>query len=222
VKQAESSREDRPLDLSGWGEGGRRLKRMTPSEQAEQPRKASLLFAGETRAGLATGTAVHELFEAVEWADDADAAQIFTAWSSTHERAATEEIEEHFRIALAAEPIRQALSRATYSMESDVSVDVWRERSFETVMEGSWITGTFDRVTVVRDAAGIPRQAWILDYKTNQVGSEDELVETVEHYRPQLELYRAVLTRLLGLTPQQVVMQLAFTRLGRVETLTNL
>jgi RecB family exonuclease len=123
---------------------------------------------------------------------------------------------------LGAEPIRQALSRATYSMESDVSVDVWRERSFETVMEGAWITGTFDRVTVVRDAAGIPRQAWILDYKTNQVGSEDELVETVEHYRPQLELYRAVLTRLLGLTPQQVVMQLAFTRLGRVETLTNL
>lgn len=42
-----------------------------------------------------------------------------------------------------------------------------------------------------------PREIWLLDYKTDHVGS-GEVAERLERYRPQVELYRRALTRIYG------------------------
>ena len=47
-----------------------------------------------------------------------------------------------------------------------VPCDVWRERSFDVMIQGSWVSGIFDRVVVERDETGGAVSAVIYDFKT--------------------------------------------------------
>ena len=84
------------------------------------------------------------------------------------------------------------------------------------MLEDQWITGVFDRVTITQNPDGRPLQATILDYKSNEITDEAELVSTAEHYRPQLLLYGEALSRMLQIDSSQVMLQLLFTGPGRV------
>ncbi len=118
-----------------------------------------------------------------------------------------------FRQSMASGEVRQVLSRP----EGDVSL--WREKHFEIVLEDQWITGVFDRVTIVRGPDGRPLRATILDFKSNEVADDAELAGLTEHYRPQLRLYGKALARMLRIDPSQVTLRLLFTYSGKVATL---
>lgn len=187
----------------------RRLLRVSPSSRAEEPRAAHLLFAPTVNRSLDFGTAVHGLFEQVEWANTCDVEQVVAAWRASGVEA-DEEAVAHFRAALKSPEFREALANP------GGDVTLWREKPFEAVIDDEWITGTFDRVVIVRDGKGAWERAEILDFKTNDIKDKKDLERTVEHYRPQLALYAKALSRLTGLAESRIALKLLFTRTGRI------
>jgi len=62
------------------------------------------------------------------------------------------------------------------------------------------------------NTSGTPVSATIIDFKTDRVGSADEIEATAEKYRPQLETYREVLQRMTGMPANSIRCCLIFTR----------
>jgi ATP-dependent helicase/nuclease subunit A len=113
-----------------------------------------------------------------------------------------------FATSMSMAAVREALARPSGPCE------LWRERRFEVVLGDRWISGAFDRVVVLRDAAGRAMSAEILDFKTSRVETEEELRRAVEGYVPQMQLYRSVLSAMLGLVPERIRTHLLFTKAG--------
>ena len=94
--------------------------------------------------------------------------------------------------------------------------EVWRERTFEIVLDGAWVTGVFDRVVVERDGAGHAVRATVFDFKTDSVGeSATEVAAVVAKHSAQLNPYRRVVAVLTGLEVRAVACELVLTRLRR-------
>jgi ATP-dependent helicase/nuclease subunit A len=192
-----------------------RHPRKTPSGEEEQYVTASSLFAPTSLAALELGTAVHALFEEVEWA--ARAAPDKAIAAARKRIVCPEEVwqraEEQLRCSLNSPAVLTALTRPADNAE------LWREREFEALVENHWVSGCFDRVQLERDESGRPVAATILDYKTSNLERDGALEEALSHYRPQMELYRKVLAQLVGLDESAIALKLVFTRDGLVELL---
>jgi len=214
--KAEPAKSAEPLELSGEFSRQpslrRRLLGVSPSTIEGREIRADLLFTHITHDSMELGQTVHELLEKVSWIDEVDVEDLIQGWEETSR--VSEEIRrmavEQFRKATASAEVRQALSSPRGN------VRLWREKHFEIVLEDQWITGVFDRVTITQNPDGRPLQATILDYKSNEITDEAELVSTAEHYRPQLLLYGEALSRMLQIDPSQIMLQLLFTGPGRV------
>jgi len=192
-----------------------RLGHVLPSGSDFHVADASALFSLETREVLDFGTAIHRMFEAVEWAANADADAILEPLLPRLQAddAVKEDVSTQFRWALGCDEVRRALERP----EGDV--ELWRERRFDIVLDGNLVTGTFDRVVVTRNVAGQAVKAEILDYKSNRVETEADIERTAQEYREQMGIYRRSLSRILGIAEERIACRLIFTRPGRVVTL---
>ena len=69
---------------------------------------------------------------------------------------------------------------------------LWREKAFDVVADGQWISGIFDRVVIYRNEAGQARAAVVYDFKTDERA-------LAEDYSTQMSLYRKSLGSLIGL-----------------------
>jgi len=190
----------------------RRLLGVSPSMIEGREVRADLLFTHVTHDSMELGKAVHELFEKVSWINETDVEALIREWqqASSAPQETRQRAVEQFRQAMASDEIGQVLSRP----EGDVSL--WREKHFEIVLEDQWITGVFDRVTIVRAPDGRPLHASILDFKSNETADDAELADIAEYYRPQLLLYGKALSRMLQIDASQVKLQLLFTCPGKV------
>jgi len=190
----------------------RRILGVSPSTIEGREIRADSLFTHVTHDSLELGKAIHELFEGISWVDETDVEGLMEEWQqvSSAPQETKQRAVEQFRQALASDEARQVLSRP------EGVVSLWRERHFEIVLENQWITGVFDRVTVIQGADGRPLQATIMDIKSNEITDDIELADTAEYYRPQLLLYGRALSRILQIDHSQVMLQLLFTRPGKV------
>ena len=94
--------------------------------------------------------------------------------------------------------------------------EVWRERAFEAVIDGVWVTGVMDRVVVERGAEGHTQRATVFDFKTDRVADEPgEQARAAQRHAGQLDLYRRVVARLTGLTEVAVTAEVVFTAVRR-------
>lgn len=177
----------------------RRLVARRPSEGPGSSLGGAALFAFRPGAGRARdfGRHVHALLAGVEWLDGTVPAALVEKLTEAGEAG---------NVALAC--LRSPDLTAVWTRRA--AAGLWREQAFEVVMDGTWITGVFDRVIVVRDAAGRPLAAEVYDFKT------DEKAEgAVDRHAGQLRLYGAAAARLLGLPETAVRRFLVMTRLGR-------
>jgi ATP-dependent exoDNAse (exonuclease V) beta subunit len=85
---------------------------------------------------------------------------------------------------------------------------LWRERAFDVMLDGEWVSGVFDRVVVHLSEVGQPTSAIIYDFKTDH-GSPAEIEE---HYAGQMEVYRKAVCLLLQLSPDCVKSQILCVR----------
>jgi ATP-dependent exoDNAse (exonuclease V) beta subunit len=120
------------------------------------------------------GAAIHKAFSAIEWIGNSSASDVSGG-------------DETVRNALAhcmGNPDIAKWFRREHS--GDIA---WRERAFDVLLDGKWVSGIFDRV-VIR-----PTGAVLLEFKTDNAPP----ARVLERHRPQLDLYRAALAQLLGL-----------------------
>lgn len=183
-----------------------RPSRRTPSGSEAGYVTGAQLFSRHGRKARSYGTLVHAFFEQIEWLDTTSTDTLETAWNAlpgagdeVHKRAHAEVTR-----CLDFDAVRQLLSRPS------VDAVCWREKRFEILLHGEWLSGTFDRVVLEKD------KALILDFKTDNVPDEVALQARIETYRPQLETYRHVLVRMTGLPASAVRCALLFTQSGRI------
>jgi ATP-dependent helicase/nuclease subunit A len=182
-----------------------------PSAADARVRGAGWLFGAETRAVLDFGQAIHELFEAVEWSETCDPDAVCAAWDAAapYAEAVRCDAAAQFRSALGAPEVRGLLARP------DGSVRLWREKAFDLVLDGARVSGVFDRVVLRDNADGKPERAVLLDYKSDRVETDGEIVDAVQSHRDQLGLYVRALSVILSLPPDRIDAWLVFTRPAR-------
>ena len=185
-----------------------RLLARRPSAMHVEQVPAAASFVLETSAGAQFGTDVHEMFAQVEWADGAATDRWANAWPKGG--APADAVAE--AIACLREPaLASVWARREFA-------EVWRERAFEVVLDGVWVTGVCDRVVVERDAAGRTQRAEVFDFKTDRVATAADVAVAIERHETQLNVYRRVAAMLTGLPVEAVTCQLIFTRLRRLAT----
>ena len=186
----------------------------TPSSSRAGTVKASALFKTNTSDALAQGTALHILFSRIEWWQpgiDADSIIKQAVEDGALSSSAASAVRDKFRDALKEPGIRKALSKPSESAEC------WREYPFEIILKKEWVSGCFDRVVLEKDADSDKFiRGKIVDFKTNRIDSEDELQEAVNTYRPQLNLYKRVLSRMVNIPANAISTSLLFTYCGRI------
>ncbi len=186
--------------------GRQRPVRRTPSGSETSIVTAKQLFSRGGRFARSYGTLVHAFFEQIEWLDEADDAALSALWSAVPcvDDGLRNRAEEELRRCLAAPEVRAVLSRPSPQAEC------WREKRFEILLKGEWLSGTFDRVMIE------PHRATILDFKTDKPDTDEAFAARVDGYRPQLETYREVLARMTGLPHSQIACRLLFTHRRQV------
>ena len=170
-----------------------------------------MVFALNRNEGADFGTAVHELFAEVEWLDGTGAIERWAALWRDKYGADNEAVAEGLAC------LGASAMASVWSKPLSELVEVWRERAFEMVLDGAWVTGVFDRVVVERDASGVTTRALIVDYKTDRVGTDAEVAAAVARHAGQLNLYRRVVAVLAKVSLGRVECCLVFTRLRRME-----
>lgn len=190
-------------------EGRQRPVRRTPSGSETSIVTAKQLFSRGGRFARAYGTLVHALFEQIEWLDEASEDQLASKWAAVPcaDENARQRAEDEVRRSLQSPDIRAILSRPS------PEAICWREKRFEILLNGEWLSGTFDRVMIETG------RATILDFKTDKTDTDEALAARVDGYRPQLETYREVLARMTGLPHDQIACKLLFTHRCAVVTL---
>jgi ATP-dependent exoDNAse (exonuclease V) beta subunit len=137
-----------------------------------------------------------------------------------------------FREQLAAKAVAEVLSRRFYDSPGNMGLKMkaWpaggvdpiahRERAFALQQEHKLMTGSIDRLVIVR-SGGKPIAADVIDFKTDEIppGDKRALAEKVEFYQPQMEAYRGAVGELLGIDAEQIGARLVFLSAGCVQKL---
>lgn len=181
----------------------RRLPARRPSDTRTGGIPGSVLFSPAGGQAANFGAAVHALFASVEWWIPEDAA----AWAGAWRQAGVDEAVLSEVLKCLEDP---ALARVF--VRPPGMAEVWRERSFDGVLDGVWITGVFDRVVIARDTGnGTPMQVTVVDFKTDRVGDCNHMRQARERHAGQLDLYRRVAAVLTGISSARIDCQLVFT-----------
>ncbi len=186
--------------------GRPRRKRKTPSRAKARRVPAASLFSLDSRKSLDYGTRVHEIFSRIEWFDTDTTERIGALREEEAGIPMTAEACDEILACLREGPVREALSRP------HTGAEVWRERSFEVILDDEWLTGTFDRVTVEKDKNGRPSRAAILDFKTDKIDPKTPVDPAESGYADQLRAYRRVLAFMTGLEERAISCRLLFTQ----------
>lgn len=183
----------------------RRVARRPSGERGGGARAAEL-FALQARAAADFGAGVHRLLAQVEWCASGEIEARATAWQAD---GASEEAISEVVGCMRAPALRELWTPGD-------GVEIWRERSFEVVLDDAWVSGVFDRVAVWRGPDGRATAATVFDFKTDAVTAEAADVErAIARHAAQLNLYRRVVARLAGLAESSVGAEVVFTTLAR-------
>lgn len=216
--------------------GGSMLRRQTPSglEGGRTVHVGDILQL-KNRGAQARGTLIHTFFEQISWLDEgAPSAATLRQIAEPFQREGlnVEDMLQQFRRMLGAPEIEQALRREAYrslnrfnQVEGGYQVHSFRlevrnEFRFAVRDEGQLLTGSIDRlVLMIRDERVIGAE--IIDFKTDALMADDDggIEKAVEHYRPQQEAYRTAVSRLFGLSTNQIRLRLLLVSPGLVREL---
>jgi ATP-dependent exoDNAse (exonuclease V) beta subunit len=184
------------------------LQRAMPSSAAEEgshgKSKTSLLFSRTSSAAATYGTKLHAIFEAIDWIDGLAPGELEEAVAARIDPAAPVEVQVQDEVlaALREPAIASLFRRANFGPNPTL----WREKRFEIILNGAWVSGTFDRVVLTSE------RAWIFDFKTNRVATPEQIAEARNSYQPQLAVYREALSRLSGIPTGAIETRLIFTK----------
>ncbi len=170
----------------------------------------------------AFGSAIHRLFQKIEWFEETDLERLIAEWRQESAESATllGDVERQFRACLENGDVQSALSKPVFAGAG--AAEVWREAPFNLLVktggQKQLISGRFDRLVGERDGTGLPGRATIIDFKSNRIATDQQVLEAARGYAGQMLDYTRAAAQLLGLSPEHVTATLLFTRLGRLQT----
>lgn len=206
---------------------GRGQRRLSPSQMEGGSKvKAGSFFASILNAkSMQRGSFLHACFEQVGWLDEKiptrEELENHLKQMTSPIADARGVIDDFFEV-LKDDNIRKLLSRGTYQesylmdfagageivLEAN-RLEVERERRFAVSLEGSLVQGTMDRVIWVYQ--GNQRVAAdIIDFKSDIVDGA-KLQSRIEHYRPQMEVYRRAVSRFAKIPIECIATRLVFS-----------
>lgn len=202
------------VDFSKRNSIRQKMPKAEPSAQESFKRSAGALFDPETWDVLAFGTVIHELFEQVVWLEEpVDADVLLASWrpSKLYDPKVVSDALAQFKRCLQVPEVRETFKRPAGRVE------LWREKSFEVVLDGYWVSGIFDRVVIRYDADGNPVQAVVLDYKSNRnLTTEADMQSKATQYQTQMSFYQKALSSILALPTAKIETKILFTVPARV------
>ncbi|MEO6994162.1 MAG: 3'-5' exonuclease, partial [Lacunisphaera sp.] len=172
-----------------------------PSDGAQGTIGLENLFVQAQGRAANFGAQVHELFADVGWLEDEDVGRWEAKWRSG--AASGEAIDAALACLRSAE-----LASVWHRPKTAHRVELWREKAFEVVLDGVWLTGVFDRVVVEYDADHRAAAIAVIDFKTDRIPDAGPATLIARH-ATQLDLYRRVAALLSGLPAQTVRCSLA-------------
>jgi ATP-dependent helicase/nuclease subunit A len=174
-----------------------------PSDGKQGAISVAPLFVLEQGRAADFGAQVHELLAEVEWLEPGEISQWEKKWRGTDNSPKA--------IEAALGCLRSPEMAGIWKQpEATRRTEVWREKSFEVVLDDVWFTGVFDRVLVERDVGGRATGTWVIDFKTDRAPGAGETL-LAEKHSVQLNLYRRVAAILTGLPAASVRCSLALT-----------
>ena len=193
-------------------------RRRTPSGEETFKVKGSVLFSAGREPGRRLGTRVHELFAEVAWDEPLEtlSQRWLTKGMINQDDLSEDSVTAESRAFHMVSAVLKSAAGAEVFQSASPDTQLWRERPFDLVMAGEWVSGIFDRVHLERDSGGRYISAWVIDFKTDEVGSDAALQEKLDGYAPQIALYRTAIMKLTGLAADKVKCSLLFTRLERL------
>ena len=171
-----------------------RRKRRKPSDAGHEP-LAEAPTTADSGGGKEFGTAVHEVFEQIEW------------WTPSQPLEGDEDAVALVRKCLAVQEIRALFTRETGQDEA------LRELPVEFIEKNTWWSGIIDRLVLRHDAAGGLRRAVLIDFKTDHVETTAALRD---RYSEQLTIYRRAVSTALKLGDDQIEVVLLSTCLQNI------
>jgi ATP-dependent helicase/nuclease subunit A len=177
----------------------RRLIR-TPSATKQAEVAGARLFSLVSNDAVRFGREVHRLLAQVEWLDRPGSGPVWTDCSEAGQEASA--------------CLQSSELAEVWMKPASAGASVWRERAFEVVLDGVWISGVFDRVVIFLDARQRPERAVVYDFKTDRNVPTD-LSDAADRHSEQIELYRQVLAVLTGLAMDKIDAEVVLTGLGR-------
>jgi hypothetical protein len=178
------------------------------------------------------GSVFHAWFEQIEWLDDCVGDDDALRRIGLRTGALSSEIDEwlpQFRAKLRSPRLRAVLERSAYLGKdcapwknrpsicaalgrSRPTIDVYRERPFAVRLGDKLLSGTFDRLLLMR--CGTPSHivaAEVIDYKTDAIAAADDqaVAKIIDRYRPQLSAYRQAVAAMFGLGEDCILTRLA-------------
>jgi ATP-dependent exoDNAse (exonuclease V) beta subunit len=178
-----------------------RPERLKPSGAGKEQKGRPWAPSQQVAAGKAFGSLVHDLMESLEWDVAAFETELKAKTAGTTD-AILVAAQEQILACLAKPAVRAALS------ERPEGCLLWTERQASLMHEGKLMHAIFDRVHVVPG-----KEAVILDYKTNDKVTDEELAEI---YQGQMSLYRSAVAKLCDIPENKVRCVLIHVRKGTV------
>jgi ATP-dependent helicase/nuclease subunit A len=175
----------------------------TPSGTKEGVVTGAALFGAASAGAASFGTAIHKAFAAVEWGGASSA--VLATWKAA---GLSDSVVAEARACMESSGLAGVFAR-------EPGAEVWRERMFEIVLDGAWITGVFDRAVLTHDAGGRVIAATVYDFKTDRVMPGGE-AGVAARYAGQMAVYRRAAARLTGLSEARVKCVLVLTALRNI------
>ena len=105
------------------------------------------------------GTQIHALLEGVDWLED-DNDSPFQSEDS--------DVARELASCLTEPEIRALLTRP----DSEDPCELWKERAFDVLVDGKWLSGVIDRAQIHRAADGSICHVDIIDFKSDRLDSD--------------------------------------------------
>ena len=162
------------------------------------PSQSSVKYSNSSESTAAKiGTLVHEALAEVEWLATDDA--LFFLEDVNYV-----EVKAQIHSCLEKED-----SKALFT-KPEGKCELWRERAFEALIDGKWLSGVFDRVHLYYDVTGKLSHAELIDFKTDNVKTEGDIAARAKHHQSQIENYCAALQHLTHLPADKINASLFF------------
>ncbi|MCP4178177.1 MAG: UvrD-helicase domain-containing protein [bacterium] len=177
-----------PIDFS---------KTVSPSKTSKQDTNISEILNIDSSSFIQSGNCIHFLFEQITWLDEYkfDEKKLFDLLKCKYSDFIIKESIKLFRNIISDKNLSELFIKPTPQSE------LWIEKEFSVIADNRWLSGRFDRVTIIKNSSNVIEKVNILDYK---LGASNDINKYKTTYSEQLNLYETAISKILKIPSSNI------------------